>query len=79
MRNVTVSIPDDVYRAARVRAAEDGTSLSSLVAGHLRSLGEHEAEFARLEAQQRRIQKQIKGFSARHNIDRDALHERAIR
>jgi predicted nucleic acid-binding protein len=37
VKNVTVSIPDDVYRAARVRAAEEGSSLSSLVAGYLRS------------------------------------------
>lgn len=79
MKNVTVSVPDDVYRAARVRAAEDGSSVSALVTGYLRSLGEREAEFASLEAQQRRIQAEIEGFSARHNVDRDALHDRAVR
>ncbi|HVS99057.1 MAG TPA: DUF6364 family protein [Solirubrobacterales bacterium] len=79
MKNVTVSIPDDVYRDARVRAAEDGTSLSSLVADHLRSLSEREKRFERLAAQQQRIQAEIKGFSARHDIDRDSLHERAVR
>lgn len=78
MKNVTLSLPDDVYRAARVRAAEDGTSLSSLVAGYLRSLSERRAEFSRLEAQQQRIQAEIEGFSARHNVDRDALHDRAV-
>lgn len=79
MKNVTVSVPDDVYRAARVRAAEEGSSLSALVAGYLRSLSENEADFARLEAQQKRIQAEIEGFSARHNVDRDALHDRAVR
>jgi molecular chaperone GrpE (heat shock protein) len=79
MKNVTVSVPDDVYRAARVRAAEEGSSLSALVAGYLRSLSESEAEFARLEAQQKRIQAEIEGFSARHNVDRNALHDRAVR
>ena len=79
MKNVTVSLPDDVYRAARVRAAEEGSSLSSLVAGYLRSLSERKAEFSRLEAQQKRIQAEIEGFSARHNVDREALHDRAVR
>ena len=79
MKNLTVSVPDDVYRLARVRAAEGDTSVSSLVTGYLRSLGDRDAQFERLEAQQRRIQGEITGFSARHNIDRDALHERSVR
>jgi plasmid stability protein len=77
--NVTISIPDDVYRAARIQAAERGTSVSGLVAEHLRSLAGREAEFARLEAQQRRIQEQIERFSARDRLDRDDVHERAVR
>jgi len=79
MKNLTVSVPDDVYRLARVRAAESDSSVSTLVAGYLRSLGDRDAEFERLEAQQKRIQAEIEGFSARDNIDRDALHERAVR
>ncbi len=79
MKNLTVSVPDDIYRLARVRAAESDSSVSALVADYLRSLGDRDAEFARLEAQQKRIQAKIKGFSARHNIDRDALHERSVR
>jgi predicted CopG family antitoxin len=31
MRNITVSIPDDVYRRARVWATERDTSLSAVV------------------------------------------------
>ena len=77
--NITVSVPEDVYRAARIRAAERGSSVSALVTGYLRSLSEREAEFARLEAQQRRIQKQIDRFSARDRLDREELHERAVR
>ena len=45
--NITVSVPDDVYRAARIRAAEKGVSVSVLVAEYLRSLSKHDAEFAR--------------------------------
>jgi plasmid stability protein len=31
VKNVTVSLPDDVYRWARIKAAERDTSLSALV------------------------------------------------
>jgi plasmid stability protein len=79
MKNVTVSVPDDVYRDARIRAAEGGSSVSALVAGYLRSLSERDDRFKRLEAQQKRIQAEIEGFSARHNVDRDSLHDRAVR
>jgi plasmid stability protein len=77
--NITVSVPDDVYRAARIRAAEQGSSVSALVAEYLRSLSEREAEFARLEAQQRDIHNQIDRFSARDRLDREELHGRAVR
>lgn len=79
MANITVSVPDDVYRAARVRAAEQGSSVSALVAEYLRSLSAREAEFARLEALQLGVQRQIERFSARDRLDREELHERAVR
>jgi plasmid stability protein len=79
MKNITVSVPDDVYRAARIRAAERGTSVSALVSDYLRSLSDREAEFSRLEAQQRRIQDEIESFRASDRLDRDELHERAVR
>ncbi len=79
MKNITVSVPDEVYRAARIRAAERGRSLSALVADYLRSLSERENEFARLEAQQRQVQEEIARFSARDRLGRDELHARAVR
>lgn len=79
MKNITVSVPDDVYRDARIRAAERGSSLSALVAEYLRSLSERETEFSRLEAQQRRVQNEIGRFSARDRLGRDELHFRAVR
>ena len=79
VKNVTVSLPDDVYRAARVRAAEGDSSLSALVAAYLRSLGGGEAEFARLEARQKAVQKRITHFRAADRLSRDELHERAVR
>ncbi len=79
MRNITVSVPDDVYRAARIRAAEEGRSVSGMVAEYLRSVSGADSEFARLEAQQRRIQAGIKDFRAADRLARDEVHERALR
>lgn len=79
MKNITVSVPDDVYRAARIHAAERGGSVSSLVAEYLRSLSERDAEFARLEAQQREVQATIGRFRAGDRLDRDEIHRRAVR
>lgn len=79
MTNITVSVPEDVYRAARVRAAERGSSVSALVAEYLTSLSRRDAEFERLEAQQRQVQAEIDRFSARDRLTRDEVHERAVR
>jgi predicted CopG family antitoxin len=79
VKNITISVADDVYRAARIRAAETGTSVSALVGRYLASLAGLDAETARLEAQQRRVQREITHFRAADRLDRDALHDRALR
>jgi hypothetical protein len=79
VRNITVSIPDDVYRAARIRAAEMDTSISAMVAEYLVSLSHSEADFTRLEEQQRRIVREIERFSAADRLERADLHDRALR
>jgi plasmid stability protein len=79
VRNITVSVPDDVYRSARIKAAERGSSVSAIVTEYLRSLSGGDAEFARREAQQRDIQRQIKRFSAVDRLGRDEVHDRAVR
>jgi hypothetical protein len=38
MKNVTITIDDETYRAARIRAAELGTSLSAMVKDYLQGL-----------------------------------------
>jgi hypothetical protein len=78
VKNVTVSVPDAVYRTARIRAAELGKSLSALVAEFLTSLSERETEFARLETKQRRVQSEIRSFRARDRLSRDDVHDRAV-
>jgi hypothetical protein len=79
VKNITVSVPDAVYRAARIRAAERGTTVSRIVAEYLRSIVDADAQLARLEAQQRHIQAQIKRFRAADRLPRQEVHERALR
>jgi plasmid stability protein len=79
VKNITVSVSDDVYRRARIRAAELGKSVSALVSEFLNSLSEREAEFARLEEKQRRVQSEVGRFRARDRLSRDEVHDRAVR
>jgi plasmid stability protein len=44
---ITVSVPDEVYRRARVHAAERDTSVSAMVRAFLERLGEEEPKFER--------------------------------
>ncbi len=79
MKNITVSVPEDVYRAARIRAAEDGSSVSALVTHYLRSLEERESEFSRLETLQDQVLGEIGRFRGADRLGRDELHRRALR
>ena len=79
VKNITVSVPDEVYRAARIHAASHGSSVSALVAEYLSELSERESRFRRLEAQQRQIQRQIRGFRGGDRLTRDDAHDRALR
>ena len=72
MKNITVSVPDDVLRRARIRAAEQGRSVSALVAEFLQSLGD-------LEALQRKVHSEITAFSGGDRLDRETLYDRALR
>lgn len=79
MKRITVSVADDVYERARVRAAEQGRSVSTLVADFLAGLSGRDDEFARLEALQRPVQEEIPRFSAADRVARELAHDRALR
>ena len=76
MKNVTVSLPDEVYRKARIKAAERNTSLSSLVKMFLESLADDEGEFKRLERLQEESYSKIECFETSRRITREELHRR---
>ena len=79
VKNLTVTVPDEVYRRARIRAAEEGTSVSSLVTDFLRTLSAEEERFARLEKLQSDVVRAAGPFSAGDRVARDDVHDRAIR
>lgn len=47
MKNITVSVDDDTYRRARVKAAERDTSVSALVRRFLEGLGAEDSSAQR--------------------------------
>ena len=81
MKNITVSVPDDVYRAARITAAERGTSVSALVKAYLDSISQKDTEFLRLERQQNAALARIAlrgGLKMSENLTREELHDREL-
>lgn len=76
MKNITVSLPDDIYRRARVQAAELDTSVSALVREFLTKLGEEESDFERRKKLQDDVISSIRAFSAEDRLSRDEVHDR---
>jgi len=80
MKNITVSVDDDLYHRARVCAAEQKSTISGLVKKFLAQVVQEESEFDRLrreeEALRQRLRREGLVFSAAERIARDAVHER---
>ena len=79
MKNITVSVDDETYRQARIRAAERDTSVSALVKQFLTQLAKEEDRFERLLTRERELRASITGFSASDNLPRDELYDRRRR
>ncbi len=83
VKNITVSVDDDTYRIARIRAAERATSVSALVKSYLLQIasgGNAETEFERLEREERELREELRsqriGLSAVHHLSREELYSR---
>jgi hypothetical protein len=79
VKNITISLPDDIYRRARVMAAERDTSVSALVKEYLMKLGNEESDFDRRKRLQAEVLASIKSFRAGDRLARDAAHDRSSR
>ncbi len=80
VKNITLAVPDDVYRAARVAAARKSTSVSALVRGFLEGLAHDEDEFDRLfqlqEQMFAKLDREGGGIDTSKRMTREQLHDR---
>jgi len=79
VRNVTISLPDEVYRQARIAAAERDRSLSALVREWLIDLSGRESDFERRERLQGEVLDSIESFRAGDRLSREQVHRREVR
>jgi predicted CopG family antitoxin len=76
VKNITVSIDDDTYRRARMKAAAQDTSVSALVRRFLTELASGESDIERLKREERELRARIAHFSASDRVSREDAHER---
>lgn len=76
VKNITVSLPDDIYRQARIAAAQRDTSVSALVREFLMTLGTGETEAQRRKRLQAEVLASITSFRAADRMSRDDVHRR---
>ena len=70
MKNITVSIDDETYRQARIRAVEWDASMSALVRGNLKSLVSHSLDVTGIKAQDMEVEN-----SQRHRLLKEVIGE----
>ena len=76
MKNITVSVDDETYRRARMKAAEQDTSVSALVRRFLVDLAAGESQTERLKRQERELRARITKFRGSDRLARDEVHRR---
>lgn len=76
MKNITVTVDDETYRKARVKAAERDTSVSGLVKRFLTELAAGESDAEQLKRQERALRERIVAFRAGDRLSREDVHRR---
>jgi len=76
VKNITVSLDDETYRRARIVAAEQGKSVSSLVKRFLVEMAAGATESERLKRDEQRLRAAISSFRAGERLSRDEVHDR---
>jgi hypothetical protein len=78
MKNITVTVDDETYRRARIKAAERETSVSGLVKRFLTDLASGESDTDRLRREERELRERISTFRAKDRLSRDDVHRRDL-
>ncbi len=76
MKNITVTVEDEIYRQARIKAAERDTSVSALVRYYLIELAGGESTFEQLKREERALRERIGTFRAADRLAREDVHGR---
>jgi plasmid stability protein len=76
VKNITVSLDDETYRRARIKAAELNKSVSSLVREFLIDMATTETETERLKREEQMLRATIGSFKSGDRLSRDAVHDR---
>lgn len=84
MPNITLTVPAEVLRSAKIHAAEQGTSVSGLVRDYLTSLSAKDEEFERLERLEQELYARLdadptRAFSASNRLTREELYGPELR
>ncbi|MBO6637344.1 MAG: hypothetical protein JJ920_05355 [Roseitalea sp.] len=74
MKNVTISLDDDLYRRARILAAEEDTTVTAMLRAYLEEKTRQKEECERLLKLQNDTIAQIKSFSASGRLTREELY-----
>lgn len=78
MKNITLSVPDDVYRKARLAAAQQDTSVSALVADILTEIASGRSRHANRAEAIAKAFDAIPSFRASDRLTRDQINDRAF-
>jgi plasmid stability protein len=78
MKNITLSVPDDVYRKARLAAARQDTSVSALVAEILTEIASGRSRHASRAAAIAKAFDAVPAFRASDRLTREQINDRSF-
>jgi len=83
MKNITIAVDDELYRLARIKAAENSSSVSALFKAFLIRLTANEgaeSEFQRLEREEDELRAELRArrltLDPAQNLSREEVHDR---
>ena len=76
MKNITLSVEDDVLATVRRLAAERNSTVNALVREYLTNLAAHDSRAKRARARLRQLSAQTNGRLGKKTWSRDDLHDR---
>lgn len=76
MKNITLSVDDEVLAAARRHAAERNSTVNALVREYLTNLAQHQDRARRARVRLRQLSKQSQARLGKKTWTREDLHDR---